>query len=196
MTYLREGIETVKEYLFPVFCLSCQAEGAWICDACIDGVAVDLQLFCPVCHRGTHDGEVCVACAAESSLIRHVAMMKYQEDMLIGRLIHTLKYEYAEDTMRTIRTIIASFVELHGDMFRNIDMIVPVPLHKKRFAERGFNQAAYIGKALADKLDIAYDGSLLVRSRYTPHQATLQRNERMINVEDAFILGGTIWASL
>ena len=188
MNILWEGIQTVKEYLFPVFCLSCQAEGSWVCDICMDKIGGHIQLFCPVCHVGTREGRVCEACRPATSLMRHVAMMKYQEDHLIGSLIHTLKYEYAEDTMHTIRTIIASFIQVYGEKFRDVDLIIPVPLHKKRFAERGFNQAGYIGNSLASELDISYDASILIRSRYTPHQATLQRNERMTNVEEAFTL--------
>ncbi|MFZ5945243.1 MAG: ComF family protein [Bacillota bacterium] len=67
-----------------------------------------------------------------------------------------------------------------------IDFIIPVPLHKKRLKERGFNQSALLGKELAKGLNLTYVENLLVRQVDTPHQTGLLRNERRNNLIKAF----------
>ena len=188
MEGLKTYIQTAKDYIFPVFCLSCEAEGAWVCEKCVSFLQIEPQLFCPVCHDKSTRGEPCYECGASSALFQHVAMTKYVEDALIGKLIHVFKYQYAEEVMIVIREIISDFISCNGEIFQHINLIIPVPLHKKRYAERGFNQAAYIAETLSKALSIPYEDSALIRSRHTPHQAKLDRAGRIKNVENVFVL--------
>ena len=63
---------------------------------------------------------------------------------------------------------------------------VPVPLHRSRLVERGFNQAALLASALADSRGGSFAPRALVRSRRTEQQARLGRTERERNVREAF----------
>lgn len=176
----------LTDRLFPVFCLSCEEEGEWVCDLCRRFLQITPQLFCPVCHVGAERGTVCAECDGSSELSSHIAMMKYVEDALVGKLLHVFKYQYAEDVSGVLHEIVQTFVRDQKSAFTDIDLIVPVPLHKKRFAERGFNQAASIANMLAEELDLPVTSTALVRSRHTPHQAQLKREERFKNVDRAF----------
>jgi len=189
MSVHREVIHTVKEYLFPVFCLSCDKEGTWVCEDCFSRIDITSQLFCPLCHEKTSAGEVCDACTSQqktSYLSRHVATTVYKESALIGTIIHTLKYDFADDVLHSIEHMLETWFETCAPVFSDIDMIIPVPLHKKRFAERGFNQAFLIGNILAKHSSIPIQEKLLIRKRDTPHQANLDRKGRLSNVVDAF----------
>ncbi len=188
MNSVWRGIQTAKDYLFPVFCLSCSEEGVWICNACKQFLRVEAQLFCPVCHAKTEKGEPCHTCQSSALLTQHIAMMKYIEDALVGKMIHVFKYQHAEEVMKVITDIIFVFVSQYSELYQDIDVILPVPLHKKRYAERGFNQATYIARALSDVLEKPLLEHALIRSRHTPHQAKLDRTERLKNVEGAFVL--------
>jgi ComF family protein len=66
------------------------------------------------------------------------------------------------------------------------DVVVPVPLHPRRLAERGFNQAGLLAGEVAKRLGIAYAPRALERIRDTPRQADLDRRGRAANVEGAF----------
>ncbi|EKD67614.1 MAG: phosphoribosyltransferase, partial [uncultured bacterium] len=105
---------------------------------------------------------------------------------MIGKIIHTLKYDVAEDILGSIETIVDRFVSAYTQYIPSVDMILPVPLHKKRFAERGFNQAFLIARILATHTDIPLFSRILIRKRDTPHQAQLDREGRLKNVVDAF----------
>jgi len=70
-----------------------------------------------------------------------------------------------------------------------LDLLVPVPLHPRRLAERGFDQAALLATGLGPRLGIRVELGALVRSRYTPAQAQLaSRAQRHKNVAGAFQL--------
>jgi len=112
--------------------------------------------------------------------------VKYQEKESIGKLIHILKYEYAEDVMEAISVLLNIFVTEYTHIFPQVDMIVPVPLHTKRFVERGFNQASLISEALSTHIQIPVEQHILFRIRHTPHQAKLERTARLKNVKGAF----------
>jgi ComF family protein len=66
------------------------------------------------------------------------------------------------------------------------DAVLPVPLHKKRLRERGFNQSLLLARALGRKYGIAVDFSLLKRRKFTLTQTGLTRQEREKNIKGAF----------
>ena len=68
----------------------------------------------------------------------------------------------------------------------SIDAIVPVPLHPRRQAERGYNQGALLAAAVSELLDLPVVSDLLHRARATQPQTSLPRSQRMTNVRGAF----------
>jgi ComF family protein len=66
------------------------------------------------------------------------------------------------------------------------DLIIPVPLHKGRMRERGYNQSYLISEGLSRVLNIPVKAGILIRSRYTDSQTTLSREGRIENVSGAF----------
>ncbi len=70
----------------------------------------------------------------------------------------------------------------------NIDMIIPVPLHHLKKAERGYNQSLYIAKGISAVVKIKVDDRIIKRKRFTKSQTTLNLEEREQNIKDAFSL--------
>lgn len=178
--------KTVKDILFPVFCFGCGEEGIVLCDRCFLHVSFGGQWFCPTCHARRGRGEVCGLCRSVSFLDAHVAVLEYREDALIATLIHEWKYNYVEETTFPLQEIVKQFINKHQEYFASVDAIVPVPLHKRRYAERGFNQAERIAAWVSKEIDRPYTEDSVTRQRYTPHQAKKTRDERLVNVVDAF----------
>jgi ComF family protein len=75
------------------------------------------------------------------------------------------------------------------DLDWQIDMVVPIPLGQKRMKERGYNQVAMIAKPLAMALEIHYAPRELMRNNETRSQVGLSREERRVNVKEAFHAG-------
>ena len=70
--------------------------------------------------------------------------------------------------------------------FRDVDLVLPVPLHRMRRWERGYNQAEIIAHTICRRLEAPLETSLLRRSSRTRSQTALHRNERLSNVLKAF----------
>ena len=84
---------------------------------------------------------------------------------------------------------LAEYMNRYGrdnDIFKNIDVIIPVPVHEKRLKERGFNHAGELAKIIADENNIFYEENVLVRVKNTKPQYTLSYEERKGNIEGAF----------
>ena len=111
--------------------------------------------------------------------------MKYDQNM--SRSISAFKYkgkkEYADFYVDEI-------LKAYEDIFRRskLDVLVPVPIHKTKYRERGYNQAELIATGIGQKLKIAVDIHLLQRIRKTLPQKELDDKERLKNLEQAFVL--------
>ena len=96
--------------------------------------------------------------------------------------VHLFKYRPARSLGRPLATWMTARVRMISDL----DLVMPVPLHRKRLRQRGFNQALLLGKGVADafRLPLVYDK--LQRVRNTRPQVELSGAERSRNVHDAF----------
>lgn len=98
----------------------------------------------------------------------------------IAEAIVRLKYQRRSDLAARLGDAMAVAVR------RDVDIVVPVPLHAVRAAERGFNQSALLARPVARALDVPLGARVLERLRDTPRQAALDRQERFTNVKAAF----------
>jgi ComF family protein len=86
----------------------------------------------------------------------------------------------------------ADFAEYLETAFRKkydvskVDLVVPVPLHSKRLAKRGYNQSGLLAAAFAKRIDRLYDETSLVRLRDTAHQSRLSGDDRRKNLNGVF----------
>ncbi|GAB6281687.1 MAG: ComF family protein [Ignavibacterium sp.] len=70
----------------------------------------------------------------------------------------------------------------------NIDYLIPIPLHKLKQIERGYNQSYYISKGLKKILKVSINKKLIKRTKYTQSQTLLNLKERKENMKDAFVV--------
>ena len=127
---------------------------------------VDTSARCPRCQR------------QPSTISRLRAIGEY--DGTLRTIIHALKYDKRPTLARPLATLM--YREC-ADVLAGIDLVVPVPLHRRRLRSRGFNQAALIARALPVPCRQA-----LRRTRATPSQTDLPAEQRHANVRDAFTL--------
>lgn len=178
-------INFIKEVLFPLFCVNCDAEGTLLCEDCVGLVKTGAELSCPVCHTVNATGACCETCRDKSYLSQVYSAFSYS-DPIISKLIHALKYEYVEEAADYLQRLMEPCIRLQAGTLANCDAIVSVPLHKRRFAERGFNQAESISKMLSGLIGRPVIQPIS-RKKYTRQQMLLSREEREKNVSDVFV---------
>lgn len=171
-SFIIKLINLGKDCIFPIFCLGCKKEGEWVCQLCLSSVDVS----------GTRE------VFSVGNIISHSSVAEYEKNFLMTKIIKTLKYDFSEDVLKILNIIMENYFLSHKD-FDEIDIVVPVPLHAKRFAERGFNQAERIGRIVGQLLSVPLV-PLIKRNRQTKVQALLGREDRFINVKGAFVLVG------
>lgn len=183
-----EGIiKFAKDTLFPVYCLGCQEEGEWLCSKCFNQIDPPGVFCCPVCHISNITGYCCNSCISKSYLKQHLAIFNYEEDKLPDKLIEGFKYYYWEELEKYFQIFVNDFVDKNSNKFLSFDLIIPVPLHLRRLAERGFNQAEVIANLLSLKTKIPWQKDLQ-RIICTKQQAKLKKADRELNVKGAFSL--------
>lgn len=105
------------------------------------------------------------------------------------RIIHHLKYSGMKDLGVFLGEHLAGYVKLEIEEQKiSYDYIIPVPLHKTKVRERGYNQSEYLVKGLNKNLNIPFLFDSIARKRYTKSQTKLTLLEREKNIKDAFSL--------
>ncbi len=181
----------IKDALFPIFCLQCNREGTLLCEECSFFVERKGIFLCPVCRADAARGRPCAQCEKKTPLGSHMALGLFEETNLLGRLIYSYKYNFLDEALPVFDRFIREFIEKERQIFSQIDLVVPVPLHRRRLAERGFNQAEKIGEIVSKYLGVSLE-DVVKRKRATRQQAKLGRSERLQNMQDAFVLKNNI----
>ena len=128
-------------------------------------------------------GFLCIWCREESALSQMISSIRY--DDRVARIIHRIKFG-------SVSACIPSLAHLLIDAWNRFGsdgpwLVVPIPLHRQRLRERGFNQAEIFAKHLCSAEGLALRPELLVRKRATKAQAELERDKRHENVQNAFL---------
>ena len=163
-------------------CLLCQAASGdrLLCDAC-ERELPSAASVCPRCAlSGSGDAE-CGACLSDPPHF-DASCAAFVYAYPVDALIQALKY----GGQLPLAALFAHKLHQRIGAATDVDLIVPLPLHPARLAERGFNQAAEIAKVLSRLRGIAMDAQLARRVRNTAPQTDLPWRERAANMRRAF----------
>jgi len=163
----------------PPICDECHHELPWIRDACrVCGMPVAAQL-----PRGVH----CAACQLDAPPFTFA----------IAPLVYAFPVDAAIKAMKFRRKLfyVPAFAHLLDESLRRIpadvDALLPVPLHWRRHAMRGFNQAAELCRPIRRMMQLPLVTNV-VRTRATPFQSGLTATQRQRNLQAAFAVRGTV----
>ena len=118
--------------------------------------------------------------------IQHAsAFLYFNKKGMVQELIHNLKYKGHQEIGLVLgKWYVEDLKELNPKI--PFDAVIPVPLHKRKFRERGYNQVTSFGKALAEGLNILFDDAVLYRKKYSKTQSKKNLLGRSENIEDLF----------
>lgn len=128
---------------------------------------------------------------AARQLMAHAAIenvdsfLYFSSGSIVQKIIHQIKYKNGFETAELLGKLYGQRIK-ESRIFDSCNLIIPVPLHKKRKRSRGYNQSDYIAKGLSKVINIPYDRKNLVRIAYNESQISRKRSERFENVKDIF----------
>lgn len=193
----------VLPILFPVRCLICGKilqENQELTDrahrSCMQKLTPIAGPCCLQCGRPLgHEGGLCLVCensrkyGAGSYFERHVSVWQYTAGL--RRSLYQFKYHnkreyadfYAREALRSYGALLTAW---------SVEAVIPVPLYKSRYRQRGYNQAELFARPLAAALELQLDTGLLKRVKKTTPQKNLGAEIRFQNLKDAFSTQGKI----
>ena len=110
-------------------------------------------------------------------------IFKYED--IIRDILIKYKFQSKSYIYKTFSKIILKNKKICG-FLKNYDIIIPVPIHKKRIKKRGYNQTELIAREISKKLDLKYEGNILIKVKNVLPQSELTKKERQKNIKGAF----------
>ncbi len=169
--FWKRALRLVFDLLFPISCLGCGKSDVWICRKCLQSI--------PGFPRSELE-------KIRIKGIDEIIVAAGYDNQLVQKAVHLLKYKSVADLAKPLAEVILNNTAV--SKLENDNLIIPVPLHRRRQRERGFNQSDLIAKALADRLDWEMRDDVLIRKKHTTPQMKLDREDRLQNLKDAFEL--------
>ena len=115
------------------------------------------------------------------------ALFRFEKKGNVQRLIHNLKYKGHEHIGFVLGNWLGGELKTL-DPYNDVDVVIPVPLHKNKLKTRGFNQVAKFGKQIAEALHADYFEDVLLKVTNTKSQVNKKRLARWNNNEELFTL--------
>ena len=164
-----------------------------VCSGCSSFLLSNENVICTVCrhdipltnHHLNPENDAFKKFYGRIPVVHASALFYFHKKGIVQELIHNLKYKGHEE----IGTILGEwyFEDLKNiKLLQSVDEIIPVPLHRKKLKERGYNQVTAFGKALSSSLNIDYNDSLLIRNVYSKTQSKKNLLGRTEGIEIIF----------
>lgn len=181
----------ILDVLYPEKCVVCHrvlndSRNGKLCDVCRPKLLPVGEPRCRRCSKALADPreELCGDCQGKAFYVeRGFALYPYDEQM--QRAVRNLKYggELAGGAF-----FAEQMAESYGKWVRGLspDVLIPVPVHKRRLRFRGFNQAACLAVGIGTALGISVDEHYLIRTENTKPQKGLDSRERFRNLQKGF----------
>lgn len=178
------------QLLFPLRCPVCdrivKPSGEKICPECLGRLRLLTPPWCMRCGKKlAAEGEYCADCRRrEHEFIRGRALYEYgSAAMSIYRFKYGGRQEYADFFGEQMAKCLGPFIRSAAP-----EALIPVPLHRKRKASRGYNQAQLLAQAVGERLGIPVYTGLVVRQRNTKPLKYENPEERQNNLKKAFLI--------
>ena len=179
-------------------CMGCGAltgtDSEWLCADCYGSLKPHYTeknssaVICAHCGTVYFGGGFCTGCRRKNVELLH-APAAFVYDGPVREIIHNFKFK---GTYR-MADFMAAYMKkaLETEEIGNIDMIVPVPLHRNRFLQRDYNQSEKLAQAMTKLTGIQTENAL-VRTRSTRSQSSLNGTEHRLNLDGVFMANDTV----
>jgi ComF family protein len=195
--WLSHGGDAFVSVFFPASCRLCErllvrASRIPICDDCLASFAPLGPAVCSTCGQSVFEWSLIGANASPAAICPECQIRNFGFDRArsyaryktaLARALVLLKFERMEPLGLWFAQRLAEIAKRDR---LTADLVVPVPLHRQRHQERGYNQADLIAKPLAKMLGLPYKPVLLNRTKPRPNKQILTLEERWDSVRGAF----------
>ena len=164
--------------------------------------------ICPVCNNVllSHEKHICTKCRIDIPITRyHMQEFNAMEQLFAGKtpiekavgyffyekgnpysnILHNIKYRNNPQLGQYVAKLFAQEL-LSRDIFKDIDCIIPVPLHYRKKIQRGYNQSEYIARGFSEVFDIPVHNNIIIAHKSHESQTNKGIYERWLNTQNIF----------
>lgn len=163
-----------------------------LCNGCLKPIYFGESMICTTClfeipytdDYSHSDNRVAKQFWARIKFDAAMALLQFKKGTRVQNLLHQLKYRGKTDLGRLLGNMIAEKLLL-SKQYKEIDLIIPVPMHRKKLYQRGYNQSLCIAEGISEVLNRPVHQGALLKVRETAtqtHKGRLSRNENMTSV--------------
>ncbi|MDQ8039398.1 MAG: ComF family protein [Rickettsiella sp.] len=189
ITRLKKAILGMARWFFPYTCILCSEVTKREIDLCLECEKslpwlghVCIHCTAPLCFESN---AVCGTCLKKPfPFSKTCILFSYTEP--IRKLITGIKFQRRLLYANILGNLLAEKLTLLYQNENLPEILIPVPLYKKRLHQRGFNQAMELARPIRKRLNIPIDYKSCQRIHNTAAQTTLPANQRSTNVKNAF----------
>ena len=185
---LQDMFETAVVFLYPAECRVCEeflgvTSVPYICNSCWQDIQYIEPPWCDICGTPGVSG-LCDPCAISPPRYGKLRSIAFYQTTL-QEAIHLFKFGKKKVLARHLIRLINARMPTDCRI-AEYDFVLPIPIHKKRLRERGFNQATLLANAIAGAEGVPVLTDTLIRKRHTVAQSSLDREARQQNIIGAF----------
>ncbi|MDB5158108.1 MAG: amidophosphoribosyltransferase [Mucilaginibacter sp.] len=166
-----------------------------LCPACGNDLVANEKIICTDClynlpQTNFHlqaDNIVAQQFWGKINLEAAYALYYFTKGGKVQNLMHHFKYKGMQKIGNLLGNIAGNQL-IKNEKFAGVDYIIPVPLHKSRLKDRGYNQSACFARGLAEKLPAIAEENNLIRTRATQTQTHRSRFARFENMQEVFVI--------
>ena len=176
------AVDAALAFVFPATCAVCQSQGSFLHEDCESALPRLEMPFCSICAR-PGSAPICSRCEVEPPSYERIRA-PYLMAGPVREMVYGLKYRNLRASVPELGRLLAIYLDSRP---LPADLAVPVPLHKSRERERGYNQSVLLAREVSKHTGIPVGEDLLRRTRDTAPQVSLASpEERGRNIEGAF----------
>lgn len=194
--FLLDIKDDILDFVYPQSCPICQKhlgrDEKHVCENCWKTLAILPAPFCPYCKSFFEEEEslvehgcVCLSKPKDRRILAVRSLGTFDE--YYQKLIHRFKYDKKIPLGKRLAARLGQAVAFNVD-FTSCDLVIPVPLHRARHRERGFNQSEILAEGISEETKIPLAKDILKRRKNTEDQTYLSARQRAENVRDAFVV--------
>ncbi|MGI9392729.1 MAG: ComF family protein [Parvibaculales bacterium] len=185
------ALNRVTNFMIPFRCSACmriiESEGG-VCGYCWGKIRFIEKPICPILGAPfpfeVAEGTISARALAHPPAFDHMRSVFFYEG--VGQeILH--RFKFARHT-EIAKTFAPWMLRAGGEIVKNCDIIIPIPLHRGRYVSRSFNQSSELGRHIHYLTKLPIDTNSLIRIRATPPQSGLSGRERRANIKNAFIV--------
>jgi ComF family protein len=166
-----------------------------VCYACLNYLNDNEDAICISCRHNlpvtnfhfNNDDTVLKVFYGRAKVENATALFRFEKKGIVQQLIHGLKYKGYEKISPLLGDWLGGELKT-VEAYKNIDIVIPVPLHKNKLKKRGFNQVSGFGKQIAASLNVEYNEDVLIKITNTSSQTSKNRFTRWNQTDELFTL--------